>query len=63
MEMVDMEESMSEWRRVYFSVLMSSVRGARKATFFAAGNIGLVGFLRCVAGRDRGLLERIDGRL
>lgn len=32
---------MSECFIVYFSFLMSSVKGARKATFFAAGNIGL----------------------
>jgi len=32
---------MSECFIVYFSFLISSVNGARKATFFAAGNIGL----------------------
>jgi hypothetical protein len=40
-EMVDIDDSMSECRIVYRSVVMSSVSGARKATFFAAGNIGL----------------------
>lgn len=39
-EIVDEDDSMSECFNVYFSVLMSSVNGARNATFFVAGNIG-----------------------
>jgi hypothetical protein len=40
-EMVETDDSMSEWRIVYFSVVMSSVNGAANATLFAVGNIGL----------------------
>ena len=39
-EMVEMDDSISECRIVYFSVVISSVSGARNATFFAVGNIG-----------------------
>ena len=61
-EMVETEDSMSEWRIVYFSLMMSSVSGAAKATFFDVGNIGLdcANILRCVAGFGNGLLVRID---
>lgn len=41
-DIVEFEDSMSECRIVNFSVVMSSVRGARKATFLVTGNIGLV---------------------
>jgi len=53
---------MSEWRIVYFSLMMSSVSGAAKATFFDVGNIGLdcANVLRWVAGFGNGLLVRID---
>jgi hypothetical protein len=39
-EMVEIEDSMSECLMVYRSVVISSVSGARNATFFAVGNIG-----------------------
>ena len=41
-EMVDEDDSRSMWAIVYFSVWMSSVRGARKETFFEDGNMGRV---------------------
>ena len=65
MEMVDEDESISLCAMVYFVVLISSVKGARKATFFAEGNIGLV----CASdrllrlSRGRGPLLNIDWTL
>jgi hypothetical protein len=61
-EMVETEDSISEWRIVYLSVVISSVNGAAKATFFDVGNIGLdcAKVRRWVAGFGKGLLIRID---
>lgn len=61
-DMVEIDDSMSECRIVYLSVVISSVNGAAKATFFAVGNIGFdcAKVLRCVDGRGNGLLVKID---
>lgn len=61
-EIVECEDSMSEWRRVNLSLVMSSVKGARKATFFETGNIGLdwAKVRRWLLLRGRGLLLRMD---
>jgi len=61
-EMVETDDSMSEWRIVYFAVVISSVNGAAKATFFAVGNIGFdcAKVLREVVGFGNGLLVKID---
>ena len=61
-EMVEMDESMSECLMVYFSVVISSVSGARNATFFAVGNIGrdCEKFLLWVPTLGRGLFVKID---
>jgi hypothetical protein len=61
-DMVDIDDSMSECRIVYRSVVMSSVSGARKATFLAAGNIGLVcaNVLLWIPALGSGLLVKID---
>jgi len=61
-DMVEIDDSMSECRIVYFSVVMSSVNGAANATFFDVGNIGLdcAKVLRWVEGFGSGLLVKID---
>lgn len=40
MDIDDSDDWMSECATVYLVFLISSVKGARKATFFAAGNMG-----------------------
>ena len=64
-EIVDDEDSMSECAIMYLVVLMSSVKGARNATFFGVGNIGRGRandvFLLLVFGR--GPLLSIEGML
>lgn len=59
--MDELDDARSEWARVYFSVLMSSVRGALKATRFGAGNMGRVVVKEARRlGRGRGPLARIE---
>jgi hypothetical protein len=55
-------DSMSEWRNVYFVVLISSVNGVWKPTLFGVGNMGLLceNDIRRYVCRGRGLLVRID---
>lgn len=61
-EIVDIDDSMSECLMVYLSVVMSSVSGARKATFFAVGNIGrdCAKFLLWTPTLGIGLFVKID---
>lgn len=61
-DIVDIDDSRSECRIVYFSVVISSVNGARKATFFEVGNIGrdCEKFLLWLASLGNGLFVKID---
>ena len=61
-EIVEADDSMSECRHVYFSVLISSSSGALNATFFAEGNMGFDCASPRLTLRVRGMgpLDRID---
>lgn len=61
-DIVDVDDSMSECFIVYVEVLMSSVNGVRNETCFVAGNIGFdcVRDILRVLLRGSGLLLRID---
>lgn len=62
-EMVDTDDSRSEWAMVYFVVVISSSSGVRKQTCFSAGNMGrLAAILRGIIERA-GLFARIEVRL
>jgi hypothetical protein len=62
-ERVELDESRSEWARVYLVVVISSSSGVRKETRFSAGNMGrFEAILRGIIERA-GLLERIEARL
>ena len=62
-ERVELDESRSEWARVYLMVVISSSSGVRKETRFSAGNMGrFEAILRGIIERA-GLLERIEARL
>lgn len=60
---VDMDDSRSEWARVYLTVVISSSSGERKETCFWAGNMGRAGAIlrgsMCLAG----LLARMERML
>lgn len=59
----DVEDSMSECAKVYFTVVISSSRGVRNDTFFAAGNMGREAVILLGRSDSTGLLESIEGRL
>jgi hypothetical protein len=60
---VELEESRSEWAKVYLTFLISSSSGVRKDTRFSAGNIGRLEVILRDINDLAGLLERIEVRL
>lgn len=61
-DMVETEDSRSEWRRVNLTVWISSSSGVRNDTFFSAGNSGL-GLAIFRESSGAGPLERMERRL
>lgn len=59
-EMVEQDDSRSEWAIVYLTVLISSSRGVRKETFFSAGKKGRAGAILLVGAW---LFRRMEVRL
>ncbi len=59
-DMVETDDSRSEWARVYLTVVISSSSGVRKDTRFVAGNMGREGAILRGESNLAGLLVRMD---
>jgi hypothetical protein len=60
---VELDESRSEWAKVYLTFLISSSSGVRKDTRFSAGNMGRLEAILRGINDLAGLLESIEVRL
>ena len=61
-DIVEMDDSRSEWANVYLTFLISSSRGVRKDTCLVAGNMGRAGAILRGVSNLAGLFVRIEVR-